>query len=191
MLRRFAFGCSRCLVIEFMGRTRAQLGTLPAGDQGTQATLSLMRKLVDGPNGAMNLVVREAAINLVRQVGDIEHNALGQLQAIYYFVRDRIMFVGDVAGVETLQSPRYTLHVKAGDCDDRATLMAALARAIGIPAELSFRVVAANPSAPRAFSHVFVMARINGRNYALDPTYHSNPFDYQYPAVTRREDFAL
>ena len=178
-------------VIEFVGRTQAQLGKLPAGDRGTEASLRIMQALAEGPNGAQNLAVRETAIAVVRQAGSVEHDPLGQLQAIYYFVRDGIMFVGDVAGVETLQSPRYTLHVKAGDCDDRATLMAALARAIGIPAQLRFRVVAANPASPRTYSHVFVMARMNGRDYALDPTYRTNPFDYQYPAITRRGDFPL
>ena len=166
-------------------------GTLPPGDGGTEATLAIMKKLVEGPEGAQNLLVRETAIRVLGRQGGLEHNLMGQLRALYYFVRDGIRFVGDIAGVETLQSPRYTLTVKAGDCDDRATLIAALVRAIGIPATLRFRVVAANPRAPQTFSHVYVMANIGGRDIALDPTYRSNPFDFQYPAVTRVGDFAL
>lgn len=115
-----------------------------------------------------------------------EHDPRSQLAALFRFVRDHIMFIGDVAGVETLQSPRYTLHVKAGDCDDRATLLAALARAIGIPVELKFRAIAANPRARGAFSHVYVVANLGGRELVLDPTYHSNAPGYEHAGAFRR-----
>lgn len=178
-------------MLEFIGRTRTQRGTIPAGDRGTEATLAIMRQLVDGPNGARNLLVYETARRILGRVVGAEHNPVAQLRALYLFVRDSIRFVGDVRGVETLQSPRYTLQVKAGDCDDRATLIAALARSVGLPADFRFRVVGANPASPGTYSHVYVMARLNGRDYALDPTYHANPFDYQYPFVSRIGDYAL
>lgn len=141
-----------------------------------------MRRLAQ--DGARQVVVREAAIRIVRDEG-AEHDPLAQLAALFRFVRDRIFFVGDVAGVETLQSPRYTLSVQAGDCDDRATLLVALARAIGIPADFRFKVIAANPRARGAFSHVFVVARLAGRTIALDPTYRDNLAGYEYPRQYR------
>lgn len=174
---------------EYTGTFQALSGPLPSGDRGTTRTLEYMRTMVLA--GAKQRVVRETAINIVRGAGALEHKPLRQLAALFRFVRDRVMFIGDVAGVETLQSPRYTLHTMAGDCDDRATLLAALARSIGIPAELRFRVIAANPQFPRSFSHVYVVARLLGRDIPLDPTYHHNGFGFEYPGALRTGDFAL
>lgn len=150
----------------------------------------MMRELAQGNTGAKNPTVRETAIQAARS-GGREHDPLSQLGALFRFVRDRITFIGDVAGVETLQSPLYTLRVLAGDCDDRATLLAALARSIGLPAELRFRAIAANPNNPGRFSHVYVMARVAGRDVAMDPTYHENALGFEWPARSRVEDFAL
>jgi transglutaminase-like putative cysteine protease len=121
----------------------------------------------------------------------MEHDPAAQLGALFRFVRDRITFIGDVAGVETLQSPRYTLRVGAGDCDDRAILLAALARSIGVPTDLKFRAIAANPRAPQQFSHVYVVARVGNRDLPLDPTYHQAEPGYQYARPTRVEDLRL
>jgi transglutaminase-like putative cysteine protease len=117
--------------------------------------------------------------------GAHEHNHLSQLGAIHNFVRDRIMFVNDILGVETLQGPRKTLEAQAGDCDDRATLMVAMARAVGIPADLRFKVIGADRSRPGRFSHVYVTARVRGRTVAMDPTYRSNRLGTEYARPTR------
>jgi transglutaminase-like putative cysteine protease len=117
------------------------------------------------------------------------HDHSGEVGAIFAFVRDRVHFVRDILGVETLQGPRYTLHVMAGDCDDRATLLAAMIRSLGIPAEVSFRVVAANPST-RAFSHVYVTTVMGGKRVALDPTYATNRPGFE-PPHSRMGDFRL
>ncbi len=137
--------------------------------------------------GAKDQLVRETAINVVRDAAR-EHDPISQLAALFRYVRDHVMFIGDVAGVETLQSPRYTLHVMAGDCDDRAILLAALLRAIGIGADLSFKVIAANPAQPGAFSHVYVVARVGGQAIPLDPTYHSNAIGYEFPGALRSSE---
>lgn len=164
-------------------------GTLPPGAAGTRVTLAMMRDLA--VSGAKDPAVRETAIRVVQASGAREHDPVSQLGALFRFVRDRITFIGDVAGVETLQSPRYTLRVAAGDCDDRAVLLAALARSIGIQTELRFRAIAANPRAPRQFSHVYVVARTAGRDMPLDPTYRGIPAGYEYPRATRVEDMSL
>lgn len=139
----------------------------------------MMRQLA--ARGSQDLTVREAAISTVRGAGVRSHDLVGQLRALYQFVRDRIYFVRDIHGVETLQSPRYTLQVGAGDCDDRATLLVSLARSIGIPADLRFKVIGADRRHPSRFSHVYVSARLGRNTYAMDPTYHDNPFGWEYP----------
>jgi transglutaminase-like putative cysteine protease len=175
--------CFTLGVYRYNGVVRTALGKLPPGDLGTRKTLELMQAFAQ--QGAKELGIREAAIQAVRAAGAPEHDAAAQLEALHRFVRDQILFIGDIAGVETLQSPRYTLQMRAGDCDDRAVLLAALARSIGIPAVLKFKVIAANPSQPGTFSHVYVVANVAGRDLALDPTFHGNPAGYEYPRASR------
>jgi len=141
-------------------------------------------------SGSKDLEVREAALDAVMQAGVAPHDKRGELLALFRFVRDRIRFTFDILGVETVQSPRYTLERGAGDCDDRATLLVALARAIGHPTTLRFRVIGTAQSRGR-FSHVYVVARIDGRDVALDPTYPQTPIGFEYPRATRMGDFHL
>lgn len=165
-------------------------GTLPPGDAGTRVTLDLMQQLVNGPRGAKNRLIRETAINVVRSSGAPQHDPLSQLTALFRWVRDAVFFIGDVAGTQTVQSPLYTLHTMAGNCVQRAMLLAALARSIGVKAELKLRAIAANP-ASTAFSHVYVVATIAGKPLALDPTYSSSLAGFEYPLARRRLDHAL
>lgn len=151
-------------------------------------TLEAMRKLA--VDGSKDLEVREAAIQAVRAAGARGHDTLAELAAVYRFVRDDVEFRNDIVGVETVQSPRYTLHVRAGDCDDRAVLLVALARSLGLPATLRFRAIG-TPQSRGRFSHVYVMANAGGHDIALDPTYQSMPFGGEYPHATRVADYAI
>jgi transglutaminase-like putative cysteine protease len=137
-----------------------------------------MRSLAS--EGSRDVEVRDAAVAALRMYGAREHDHRSQLDALFRFVRDRIMFVNDMLGVEMLQGPRKTLAAGAGDCDDRATLLVALARAVGIPADLRFKVVGADRSRPGRFSHVYVTARLRGQTIAMDPTYRTNRLGTEY-----------
>lgn len=174
---------------ERIGGFRVSRGPLPFGDRGVKKTLGLMRRLVH--EGSRQVEVREAAIDVVRQAGVRPHDTLGELGALYRFVRDRVHFIGDIAGVETLQGPRYTLHAGAGDCDDRAVLLGALARSIGLPVDLKFRVIGADRRRPGRFSHVYAVARLRGREIALDPTYDSSPMGFEYARPSRVMDVPI
>src|SRR5512143_1773361 len=112
---------------EFPGGFRMSLGTLPAGRE-THATIGMMRTLAQ--RGARDLLVRETTLRVLRNYGAPPHSPLAELSAIYRFVRDDIQFRGDIRGVETLQAPRATLAAQAGDCDDKAMLIAAMALSV-------------------------------------------------------------
>jgi transglutaminase-like putative cysteine protease len=163
------------------------LGKLPPGDAGTHKTLAIMQQLARA--GALNRTVRETAIDVIRNAGTAPHDTPGELAALFAFVRDRVRFTGDIAGVETLQAPHYTLRVMAGDCDDRAVLLVAMARSVGLDANLRFRVIAANPGRPGTWSHVYAVANVRGREIALDPTYPSSRMGWQHPTPSRIGDF--
>lgn len=162
---------------------------LPSGDAGTRKTLGLMQQLA--VDGSKDLAVREAAIAALNRAFAPAHNPAAALKAIFTFVRDRIRFVPDPVGVQAIQSPRATLAFRAGNCAQRATLFVALARSVGIPAELRFRVIAAHPRFPRSFSHVYPVARLGGAWVGFDPTYPNNPAGFEYPHPTRIGDFNL
>lgn len=148
----------------------AQSTTLPSGDAGVRKTVDNMRRLAS--EGSRNLDVRAHVLRAIQSAGVSPHNVPGQVRAWFEHVRDAVYFLNDPAGTEWLQSPAYTLQYGAGDCDDRATLLAAGLMAIGVPA--SFKVVAADPRRPRTFSHVYVVANVQGHPWALDPTYPDN-----------------
>lgn len=60
-------------------------------------------------------------------------DTLSEIDALHAFVRDSIRYTRDVHQVETLCTPLMTLTRRVGDCDDKATLLAALAESVGYP----------------------------------------------------------
>lgn len=75
------------------------------------------------------LPVREQALAITANVPNKDY--AGEARAIFYWVKSNIRYVQDVNGVETLHWPEKILKQKAGDCDDQATLVAALLESIG------------------------------------------------------------
>jgi transglutaminase-like putative cysteine protease len=127
------------------------LGILPSGSAGTAATLKEMVKLAR--QYKKDVGVRQVAAQLVRDLP--QYDKLGEIRALHAFVRDSIRYTGDIRGVETLQTPKATLEMGVGDCDDKSTLLAALLESIGTPA----RFVALCMNGAGNFSHVLAEAR--------------------------------
>lgn len=134
---------------------------LPAGRAGTIKTLGIMRALAN--EYKKNIKIRELALALTSEHAQKDY--MGSVRAIHNFVRDRIRFVPDVLGVETLQTPTKTLEYAAGDCDDKAVLAASLLLSIGRP--VRYHAISFSPG---KFSHVFVDANINGHWVPMETT---------------------
>jgi len=161
----------------YLGQARKDVHTkIPGGRAGTVKTLELMRQLAH--KGSRDVTVREAAVRILRNAGVRGHDFRGERDALFRFVSDSIRFVRDPYGAELLQTPRYTLEHGFGDCDDKSTLLAALLRAVGHPGPIRFRAVG---ETPRAFSHVYVVARDGDRDLALDATRAGTPLGWQLP----------
>lgn len=139
----------------------ATLQAIPPGREGVRSTLKLMARLAR--EGKKSLPVRLAALQLVESLPQRDWPA--EVAALFQFVQDRIRYVRDVRGVETLQTPEQTLQLKQGDCDDKATLLAALLLSIGHPAR--FHAVGFRRD---SFAHVYPETRIGGRWVALETT---------------------
>lgn len=136
------------------------LGKLPEGVAGARATLRLMRVMVR--HCKSDLALRQLALDLVRHLP--QRDVAGQARALHAFVRDRIRYVGDIRGVETLHTPRQILAQGQGDCDDKALLLATLLESIG--QETRFAAVGYGPTV----SHVLVETRIAGGWLPLETT---------------------
>jgi len=138
------------------------------GDAGVAQTIDLIRKIVD--DAVKDPVVNGVAIDFVRGVDD-SFSRDQKTQAIYTAVAMRWTYVEDPVGPfgpkETLRPVRLLLQTFAGDCDDATILICALCGTIGIPCRIV--TIAADPSSPREFSHVYPEAEIApGRFVAMD-----------------------
>lgn len=90
---------------------------------------------------------------------------LAEIKTLHAFVRDRIRYVRDVNGVETLHTPDKILEYKQGDCDDKSVLLASMLEAIGHKT----RLVAIGFS-PNRYSHVFPEVLYRGKWIPLETT---------------------
>jgi hypothetical protein len=139
------------------------LQRLPAGTAGTKITLQAMQKFVRASLQSQKL--RLLTLTLLRDSRVDSHKATQAARAIFYWVRSKIQYVNDPIGIETVQSPEITLQIRAGDCDDHATLVAAMAMSIGIPT----RFVVIGPD-PENFGHVYTELKIDGSWLPADTT---------------------
>jgi transglutaminase-like putative cysteine protease len=114
--------------------------------------LELMKKLVK--QYKKSLPIRQLAVELTN--GFKQKDYIAEIRAVHKFVRDRIRYVKDIRGVETVQTPLKTLEIGSGDCDDKATLAGALLEALGHRTRfvaIGFR--------PGIFQHVYLETTVN------------------------------
>lgn len=143
--------------------TRSQLKALPSGPRGTRATLREMARFVRAYK--KNMRIRECALSIVRPVSG-HKNFRGQVSALHRYVRDTIQFVQDVRDVETLQTPIKTLEYGQGDCDDQATLLAALLESVGFHT----RFVAIQVESGGPFVHVYTEVNLGRKWFPVETT---------------------
>lgn len=153
-----------------ISRLGASVSLLPLadGDAGTGDTLGHMRALVS--EAQTNPMLRGAVLDALR---GLPRGAESDLDGLLRWVRQYTRFTADPLDVEVLTSPGVMLEEIArtgqalGDCDELATLYAALAEAAGYPTR--FRVQ--GPPGDR-YTHVIVEVDAGGRWVPVDP---SNP----------------
>lgn len=131
---------------------------LPPGEAGTYETLVHMRDAARASIRSTHQQVRELALELTR--GLRERDWFAQARALHAYVRDQVRFTRDPTdsdgGLELVQTPEKTLEYLQGDCDDKATLLAALLISLGHPARFVAVGIAGEP-----FSHVLVETKID------------------------------
>lgn len=144
-----------------LAEATAVLTTIPDGAQGIDVTLSHMSRL--SRDGRKNLQVIQTARALIQNCPPKDWAC--QVRALHAFVRDQIQYVLDPVDVEMVQTPMVTLDTRAGDCDDKSVLLAALLGAIGHPSR--YRAIGFEPG---IFCHVYVETKIGDQWIPLETT---------------------
>lgn len=83
---------------------------------------------------------------------------------VYQFVKGNIRYRADRTGLERVQSPGALFASRSGDCKSLSIATAAILRALGFQ-NIRYRFAA---YAPGNYSHVYVVARIDGQDVILD-----------------------
>ena len=153
------------------------LGLLESGDAGVSKTLRLMKALV------LQYRRDPGVMQLARQLvaGLPQYDRGGEIRVLHAFVRDHIRYTNDPQDMELLQTPKATLEMGTGDCDDKATLLAALLASIGRRTRLV--AVALRPSV--SFSHVLVEVQ-HGKGWMPLETIKNVAAGWGPPNVSRR-----
>jgi transglutaminase-like putative cysteine protease len=117
-----------------LGLSTTQLSTIPDGAAGTRHTLKVMRELVRA--GKLDPEIRDLAQAIVADNAIPAKDWIGEIAALFHFVRAWIRYSLDINGVEVVQAPRETLARRYGDCDDMVVLIATLVETMGHAAVL-------------------------------------------------------
>lgn len=138
------------------------LHIIPNGAPGIRETLRVMSSVVKRYKVSPH--VRELALKLTRDLPPKKW--LSEATRIHNFVRDKIRYIKDVRGVETIQTPVQTLRIGQGDCDDKSVLIASLLESLGHPT----RFVAVGFMGNGSYSHVFPQTKIGDKWITLEAT---------------------
>ena len=177
--------------IQIAGASGSLLGyraPLLEGERGTAQTINLMRRLIDQALNDPQFM--RFAVDLVRKIP--AYDEFGEVFSLFTWVQGPIRYTKDPVTKEKLTPPMELLKIRAGDCDDSAMLMAALAIALGYPARLV--TVAANPDFPEDFSHVYTEVEVpagSERWVAVDAARPGSEFGREPTIVFRKKAWSL
>jgi hypothetical protein len=139
---------------------------LPGGDAGVFGTLWAMKAFVDDAVERSPLLAAVA-----RELGQHCKTKMQRAHAVYEFLKDNVRFAKDPAGLEHVRHPDQLLHEidrcghASGDCDDVATLGAAMLKKLG----LSPVFIVVGRRRGGRFEHVLYGVRnANGKFFPID-----------------------
>lgn len=150
-----------------LAQTAFTIERIPSGDAGIRATVARMIQLAQ--SRSLTPVMRSAAVSVVRFADG--RDPLLQARLLRDWIDARCQWLADPTLAEALHDPLEVLGdiarngIARVDCDDVATLAAALALAIGLKPR--FVVAAFCPS--RRFSHVWTEIRTPIGWFPIDP----------------------
>jgi transglutaminase-like putative cysteine protease len=157
------------------------LAAIDSGRPGVVETLHHMRRIAR--EARRDFFVRRKAEQIIAHIPGKDW--AGEARAIHAFVRDEITYRLDPNETEMIRTPAKVLEAGVGDCDDKATLAAALLESIGHPA----RFVAVG-FVPGELTHVYVETKIGERWFAVETT-EPVEFGWRVPGIMDRETVSI
>lgn len=154
--------------------------TMPGGDRGTEFTVAKIRELVH--QGMTDQLINRQAMAIVHAAGVQAFDFVGEIRAVFDWVRRSIRFFKDIDGVETLRTAREILTIRGGDCDDiNAVLLPSLLLTIGHSVRLV--TISSDADVPGVFSHIYCEVEMGGQWVPLDaarrdPAFGKGPRNY-------------
>lgn len=124
----------------------------------------------------------EHMVNLVRQYGNVFYvrqwaeriiesvdarDKMGEVKALYNFVKNNIRYTRDMIDMEYIQEPEYILdkiergETVMGDCDDSTVLLLSLLRSVGFMTQM--KLTGYGPS--DEYTHVYGEVYMDGRGW--------------------------
>jgi hypothetical protein len=160
---------------------RIRICRVPNGTKGTLVTARIIARMI--PDGAKDFYVRQKAIQIFRVYGVRPKDRLGEVSALFDWVRRNVRYTRDIFRVELLHSARRMLELQAGDCDDMTILLGAMLMSTGHPVRLV--LAGFRPNRPHAYSHIYPEVNVRGRWIAIDATV-AKPMGWAPPALWKR-----
>ena len=160
---------------------RIRILRIPKGRPGTLVTARLIADLIR--SGAKDFLVRQTAIQIFRECGVPPKDRLGEVRALFDWVRGNVRYTRDIFRTELLHSARRLLELRAGDCDDMTILLGAMLMSTGHPVQLI--LAGFRPNKPHGYSHIYPEVNIRGHWIAIDAT-ANRPFGWSPPALWKR-----
>lgn len=167
--------------VEQVVQPRIHRRLVPKGAAGTLATARIIGGLLR--EGAKDFLVRQTAIRIFRQSGVRAKDKVGEVQALFNWVRRNVRYTRDIFRVELLHTARRMLELKAGDCDDMTILLGAMLVSTGHPVRLA--LVGFRPDKPHIYTHIYPEVHVCGRWVAIDATV-DKPMGWAPPARWKR-----
>jgi hypothetical protein len=166
-------------------RMKSKYFELSEGDAGIRETLQRMKGLArKGAHHATVMKVSRSLVGSNHPLGKVPvRDQKGETARLLDWTQKNIRWTPDIGDAETLMAPHRTIQFGAGDCDDSAMVLAALATSIGIPNR--FKAIAANEQWPQEFTHVYNELKIGGRWVAADPSVEGMPLGWESPKIFR------
>lgn len=162
-------------------RPRIFIARIPKGYAGTRSTVGLIAGLVR--EGAKDFYVRQTAIAILRRHGVRPKDYLGEINALFEWVKRNVRYTRDIHRVELLHTARRMIELRAGDCDDMTILLCAMLKSIGHPVRLA--LVGFNPRKKSLFTHIYLEVYYKGSWIPLDPTVN-RPMGWAPPLVHKQ-----
>lgn len=166
--------------------------TLSSGVAGNYQTCDIMKRVAR--ERSRHPFVRQLALRILNAHKVQSHDYINEALAIGRFVKAKVKYVKDIAGVEQLHDPLTMIDqivkgIAAGDCDDMSLLIATLLLSIGH--EPFFRCVRYR-NTNGAFNHIYVVeyARNPGkppRRIVLDAILKDKPIGFEVPQKSGEE----